>query len=254
MARRIHRLSPASVKNAPVGMHADGGGLYLQVMPSGDDAPNKSWIFRFAIAGRERHMGLGSLQTVGLSEARQRAGDARKLREQGIDPIAARDESRAAAAALNAKQSMTFDACRDAYIAAHRSGWRNVKHAGQWQSALTTYATPFFGKVSVREIDTGLVMRAIEPLWTTKTETAARLRGRIESILDWAKVRGFREGDKARASSMRSRALNPNEKRMAPSNETRSFYGQQSRVMRACGRQDPSRTFCGRHLRWASVR
>jgi integrase len=187
-------------------MHSDGGGLYLQVVQR-DDAPlSKSWIFRYASGAKtisksgkprraERHMGLGSLQTVSLAEARQRATDARKLREQGIDPIQARDESRAAAAASSAKQTMTFDACRDAYIAAHRAGWKNVKHAAQWTNALATYISPTFGKLSVRDIDTALVMQALEPVWIKRPETASRLRGRIESILDWAKVRGFRDGD-----------------------------------------------------------
>ena len=195
MARQIHRLSPAKVKNAKPGMHADGGGLYLQAAIGTGGTISKSWIFRFAANGRERHMGLGSLQTVSLAEARQRAADARKLREQGIDPIKARDESRTAAAARGAKQTMTFDACRDAYIAAHRAGWRNMKHAAQWPNTLATYVSPVFGKVAVRDIDYGLIMQALEPIWTKKPETASRIRGRIESILDWAKVRGFRDGD-----------------------------------------------------------
>jgi hypothetical protein len=130
MARQIHRLSPAKVKNAKPGMHADGGGLYLQATLS-TGAIRRSWIFRYVIDGIERHMGLGSLADVGLAEARQKGSDARKLKLAGIDPIKARDESKAAAAAANAKQSITFDACRDAYIAAHRAGWKNVKHAAQ---------------------------------------------------------------------------------------------------------------------------
>jgi integrase len=195
MPRQLHRLSTAKVKNAKPGMHADGGGLYLQATIGTGDLIRKSWIFRFATDGRERHMGLGSIENIGLAEARQRAADARKLRELGLDPIRARDESQATAAALAAKQTMTFDACRDAYISAHRAGWKNVKHAGQWTVSLTTYATPLIGAVSVRDVDTGLVMQVLEPIWSVKPETAARVRGRIESILDWAKVRGFREGD-----------------------------------------------------------
>jgi integrase len=176
-------------------MHPDGGGLYLQATQGADEAINRSWIFRFAMNGRERHMGIGSLQDVGLAAARQKAADARKLRAQGIDPIDARDESKASAAAANAKQSMTFDACRDAYIAAHRSGWKNIKHGSQWSNTLTTYVSPVFGNLPVRAIDTGLVLQVLEPMWNAKTETASRVRGRIERILDWAKVRGYRDGE-----------------------------------------------------------
>jgi integrase len=195
MARQIHKLSPAAVKNAKPGMHADGGGLYLQATRAADDTISRSWIFRFALKGRERHMGIGSLQSVGLAVARQRAADARKLREQGIDPIEARNESRATAAASGAKQGMTFDACRDAYVAAHRAGWGNVKHAAQWPNSLEAYASPVFGKLAVRGIDTALVLKVLEPIWQKKTETASRVRGRIESVLDWAKVRGYRDGE-----------------------------------------------------------
>jgi integrase len=195
MARQIHKLSPAGVKNAKPGMHPDGGGLYLQVTVGPDRALRRSWIYRYALRGKERQMGLGSLIDVGLAEARQKATDARKLKGQGIDPIDARDESRAAAAALNAKQSMAFDACRDAYTAAHRSGWQNLKHTSQWTSSLTAYASPVFGNLAVRDIDTPLVLKVLEPIWHKKPETASRVRGRIESILDWAKVRGYREGE-----------------------------------------------------------
>jgi integrase len=186
-------------------MYADGGGLYLQVKAGADGRINKSWLFRYAIPEtaisangierqKERQMGLGSLDTISLAEAREAAVHCRKLRVQGIDPIAAREAERTKAA-LEAARAMTFDQCRDAYIAAHRAGWRNVKHASQWTNTLTTYATPVFGKVPVAAIDTALVMKVVEPLWAVKSETASRVRGRIEVILDWATVRGFRQGD-----------------------------------------------------------
>ena len=194
MARLIHRLSSAGVKNAPPGMHPDGGGLYLQATRAADDTINRSWIFRFVLDGRERHMGIGSLQSVSLASARQRAAEARNLREQGIDPLEARDKSRAAARAANARQ-LTFDACRDAYLAAHRSRWQNVKHATQWSTTLARYASPLLGSLPVQQVDTGLVMRVLEPMWNGKTDTAARVRGRIENILDWAKARGYRDGE-----------------------------------------------------------
>src|SRR6266516_2864368 len=159
MARTIHRLSPAAVKNANPGMHCDGGGLYLQAVTGASGAIRKSWLFRFAENGRERQMGLGSLDTVGLAQAREKAAGCRRLRQEGIDPIDARDSQRASAAAENAKL-MTFDQCAAGYIAAHRAGWRNTKHASQWQNTLATYVSPFFGELAVRVIDVGLVIRA----------------------------------------------------------------------------------------------
>jgi integrase len=116
------------------------------------------------------------------------------LRDQGIDPIEARRADRANAA-LKAARVMTFDQCRDAFIAAKQAGWRNVKHASQWRNTLTTYVTPVFGKVSVGAIDTPLVTKVLQPLWTTKPETARRVRGRVEAILDWAKACGYRDGE-----------------------------------------------------------
>jgi integrase len=144
--------------------------------------------------GRARHMGLGALHTVSLAEAREKAARCRKLLLDGIDPIEARNGQRVQSR-LNAAKALTFSACATAYIQAHRTGWKNAKHADQWTNTLATYAEPVFGSLPVQEIDTGLVMRALEPIWQNKPETASRLRGRIESILDWAKVRGLRNGD-----------------------------------------------------------
>jgi len=175
-------------------MHADGGGLYLQVTAGPDQAMRRSWIYRYATGSKERHMGLGSLADVGLAIARQKAADARKLRLAGQDPIDAKRASKAALAKA-AATAMTFDACRDAYIAAHRSGWKSPKHPKQWENTLATYVSPVIGKVFVRDVDTALVMQILEPIWATKPETASRVRGRMERILDWARVRGHREGE-----------------------------------------------------------
>jgi integrase len=171
-------------------LYADGGGLYLRADPSGA----KSWVFRYAIAGRQRDFGLGSAADFSLAEARDRALAARKLVADGQDPIEAKKAKRRAATVAGAT-AMTFQACAEAYIAAHRSGWRNPKHASQWPSTLATYVYPIFGALPVAAIDTGLVMKAIEPIWTEKTETASRVRGRIESVLDWATARGYRQGE-----------------------------------------------------------
>ncbi len=139
-------------------------------------------------------MGLGSAESVSLAEARARAAECRKLHEAGIDPIEHRKAAQAQAA-LDAAKSMTFDECCDAYIKAHAAGWRNAKHHQQWQNTLKTYCSPIFGKISVQAIEVALVMKVLEPLWASKPETASRLRGRIETILDWAKVRGLRAGE-----------------------------------------------------------
>ena len=194
MARTTHRLSSLKVKNAKVGMHCDGGGLYLQCTQGADSSVRRSWLFRYAVKGRERQMGLGSSDEVSLADARLKAAECRKLRQAGVDPIENRKVAQAEAA-LEAAKSMTFDECRDAYVKGHAASWRNAKHRQQWTSTLSTYCTPVFGKVSVQAVNVTLVLKALEPIWVTKPETASRLRGRIESVLDWAKARGLWTGE-----------------------------------------------------------
>ena len=172
------------------GYHGDGGGLYLQISPAG----TKSWMFRFTLAGRSREMGLGPLHTITLERARFKARDCRELLLDGIDPIEARRSSQRTAAS-NAAHAVTFAAEAEAYIEAHRSGWKNAKHAAQWTSTLETYAYPFIGKQLVSAIDTALVMKCLQPIWTSKTETASRVRGRIESVLDYAGTLNHRTGN-----------------------------------------------------------
>jgi integrase len=205
MARTLNRLTDRTVRTVKPGMYADGGGLWLQVTAGNDDHLRRSWIFRFATGEtaksksgkerpRERQMGLGSVDTVSLAEARQKAAECRRLRGQGVDPIDHRN-AREAARVGDAARAMTFDQCRDAYIAAHRGGWKNIKHATQWPNTLRTYVTPAFGRLPVATIDIALVMKVLEPIWSLKPETANRVRGRIESVLDWAKARGYRDGE-----------------------------------------------------------
>jgi integrase len=198
MARTTGRLTALAVERArkKPGMYADGDGLYLQVTTNG-----ASWVYRFMLNGRAREMGLGPLSLFGLQDARARALDVRRLRHGGVDPIEARKAERAAAKFLEAR-AITFRKCADSYVKAHRAGWRNAKHAGQWEATLGTYAHPIIGALPVQAIDTALVMNVLEQeqpsasiLWQSKPETASRLRGRIESILDWAKVRGYRDGE-----------------------------------------------------------
>jgi integrase len=144
-------------------------------------------------------MGLGSLTTVGLSEARDAARECRRLLAgtptiPPVDPIEHRRALRAEARIARAK-AMSFRQCAEAYIATHQAGWRNPKHAAQWPATLVAYVYPVFGDLPVEAVDTGLVMKAPEPIWTTKPETASRVRGRIEAVLDWAKTAGYRHGE-----------------------------------------------------------
>jgi integrase len=172
------------------GMYADGNGLYLQVTGVGA----KSWVYRFSIRGKAREMGLGSLSAVSLANARAEATAYRALRLKGIDPIEARRAERAQAA-LNDAKTITFKESAERYIKAHRAGWKGPRHANIWESTLAAYAYPVIGKISVQAIDTALVLRVLEPIWTLKPETANRVRGRMEVILDWATARGYRSGE-----------------------------------------------------------
>jgi hypothetical protein len=184
--RSIGRLTALKVKrlNTP-GLYADGGNLYLQVCGGG----SKSWIFRYGNNGRTHDMGLGALMTISLAEAREKATEARRLLVEGKDPLEARRASRSAGAKV-----MTFDACAEQFIKAHAPGW-HPSHAQQWSATLKTYASPVIGNLNVRAIETADVMRVLGDFWQRHPETASRLRGRIESILDWAKVRGYRDGE-----------------------------------------------------------
>jgi hypothetical protein len=184
VARQIDRLTSAKVKNAKVGLHPDGGGLSLQVTKSKDGKHlNKSWVFRFAQKGHERRMGLGSLNTIGLGEARDAAEAARKLLLAGQDPIEQRDTERAAQQGTVSK-SKTFEQCAVAYIAAHEAGWRNAQHRSQWTNTLRDYVYPVFGSLPVDQIDMNTVMAVLAPIWAVKPETASRVRSRIELVLD----------------------------------------------------------------------
>jgi integrase len=129
-----------------------------------------------------------------LEDARDRALECRRLRDRGIDPINARREAKQQAA-LEKTKGLKFKDASETYIEAHRFGWTNARHKAQWSRSLSAYAYPIIGDLSVDAIDTGIVLKVLEPIWASKTETASRLRGRIESILDWAKVRKYRNGE-----------------------------------------------------------
>lgn len=192
MARKAKELGPLAVSRlAQPGLHFVGGvaGLALQVSASGA----RSWVLRIQVGDKRRDMGLGGFPDVPLANAREAARTARAKVKDGIDPIA---QSRAARSALKADQAAarTFKFCALAYIEAHEAGWRNAKHAQQWRNTLDTYAYPIIGELLVRDIGLPQILTVLEPIWIKKTETASRLRGRIESILDWATTRGYRTG------------------------------------------------------------
>ncbi len=191
MAKQIGKLTAMKVsKETKRGYYPDGGNLYLQITEAGV----KSWLLRYMVNGKAKTMGLGAVHAVTLAQAREKAADCRKLLNEGIDPIAARDAANAKTQ-LAATKVRTFQHCATAYMDAHRASWKNAKHIWQWENTLERFAYPVFGKLPVQDIDIALVMNVLEPIWATKTETATRLRGRIESILDWATVRGYRDGE-----------------------------------------------------------
>jgi integrase len=194
MARGIGLL-PATCKTLKKpGMHCDGGNLYLQVSLGAAGNLRRSWIFRYELKGRKpRDMGLGSINDATLAEARETARQYRKLVKEGIDPIADRDARIAKNLAANAAV-MTFDEAAENYMRQHRAGW-TPDYAAQWASSLKSYAAPVIGRMSVADITTTHIMKVLEPMWREKTETGSRLRGRLEAVLGWATVSGYRAGD-----------------------------------------------------------
>jgi integrase len=168
----------------------DGRGLYLKVQPGGA----RSWLLRYQIGGKVHDLGLGSYPEIGLADARGRALAERRVKAEGRDPLAARRAERAAKRIEDAR-SITFRACAEKYIASHEAGWRNPKHARQWPATLSAYAYPELGDLPVAAIDTGMIVRVLQSIWATKPETAGRVRGRIEAILDYAKAIGYRSGE-----------------------------------------------------------
>jgi integrase len=191
LPRPIQKLSQIQIGRAVKRQCAlnDGGGLYFVSRP-----PNgASWMFRFSRRGRDRWMGLGQYPTVSLADARARATDARRLLVDGVDPIDHRQQQRTQAKLELAKR-MTFAECSTRYIASHQIKWRNSKHRQQWDSTLRTYVHPIIGSLPVGEVDTAWIMKVLQPIWNEKPETASRLRGRTEAILNWATVSEFRTG------------------------------------------------------------
>ena len=193
MPRKAAELSPLSISRLKdPGLWAVGGvsGLYLHVNARGA----RSWILRVVVGDKRRDMGLGGYPDIGVADARQKAREARLKIEQGIDPILLRKQAKSELMALQATDK-TFEQAAGEYIKIHADSWSNDKHRKQWESTLAAYAFPVVGKLSLRDIRQEHILKILEPIWTTKTETATRVRGRMESILDWAKVKGLRSGE-----------------------------------------------------------
>jgi integrase len=184
------KLTALKVKSlvAP-GRYGDGGGLWLQVR----DGAHRSWLYRYTVAGKQRQMGLGSVGTVTLADARLAVAECRRLLQQGTDPIDSRAQRKAAQ--RSAVQPKTFREVAELYVKANESSWRNPKHRWQWEASLSKYVHPSMGDRAVADIATGHVMAVLEPIWRTVPETASRIRGRIETVLDYAKARDWRSGE-----------------------------------------------------------
>jgi integrase len=189
MPLRAFGLTAKTVETLGPGYHADGGKLYLQVSPSG----SRSWIFRYQRHARRRDMGLGPYPLVGLADARRLANECRELLFHGIDPLDQKHGQRATQKAAAAK-AITFKECAEKYVAAHQAGW-SERHARLWEQSLTAHAYPVLGDLTVASIDLPLVLKVLEAIWNTKTDTATRVRSRVESVLDWAATHGYRSGE-----------------------------------------------------------
>lgn len=219
MARPNNRLTDRFIKKTDLapGLYPDGAGLAMQVSAF----ETKAWILRYMMAGRARKMGLGPVSVkpndklVTLAEARKLATDARNLARQGIDPIEERAVRKAAQAAEQVKAT-TFKECAQGYIAAHQASWKSAKHAAQWETTLETYAYPVIGNLPVQSVETAHVMKIIEPIWQTKTETASRVRGRVEKVLDRAKALKLRTGENPAAWRGHLDQLLPAKSQVAP--------------------------------------
>ena len=177
----LHKLNTVAVKNLKTpGRHSDGGNLYLNVTKTGA----RSWVFFYRREGKLRELGLGSAQTITLAAARDKAKAAREAVAVGDDPKHASKKI----------DAPTFGECADAFIKTMEPSWRNAKHAAQWKMTLKHYAGPIRA-IPIAEVATADVLKILSPIWSTKPETASRLRGRIESVLDAANAQGLRSGD-----------------------------------------------------------
>lgn len=228
------KLTAKQIENLTVaGTYEDGDGLRLLIKPNG----KKYWVLRFQLSGKRREMGLGTYPLIGLKEARQNSSDRRRLLRDGIDPLQARDDEREAQMAAEQQRknkSVTFRDVSVDYIEAHRTGWKNVKHAQQWTNTLATYAAPVIGDLATNQITTEHILEILKPIWTSKTETASRVRNRIELVLDAAKARGLRDGENpARWRGHLDKLLPPSAKAKRTQNHPALPYSELSHLIQA---------------------
>lgn len=194
--KKLHRLTDRAAKTTPPGKYHDGAGLYLIAVRGAGGVINRNWSFRYGIGnGKHRYLGLGPYPLVTLQQARARAADARDLLAKGTDPIAHKHAVRASLSQREPTKVSTFAECATAYIAVHEAGWRGARSTHRWTRSLETRVHPVIGDKAVANITTEDVLRVLQPIWTSLPETAVQIRGRIELILDWARVRGYRKGE-----------------------------------------------------------
>jgi len=212
--RQRDRLTDRKIQTLKLpGFYADGGNLYLDAW----NLPSKNWVLRYSRNGRAHDYGLGTYPAVGLAAARLARDAALTKLRSGIDPVEERRAEKLAPK-LERGRAMTFRQCAEAYIAAHEAGWRNAKHVRQWSQTLDAYVYPVFGSLPVQVVDTALVMKVVEPIWNTKTKTAARVRGRIAAILDWATAREYRSSGQPNPARWKGHLENllPRKSKVAP--------------------------------------
>ena len=228
------KLTVKQIENLTTsGTYEDGDGLRLLIKPNG----KKYWVLRFQLSGKRREMGLGTYPGISLKVARQKTSDKRRLLQDGIDPLQARDDERAAQQAAEhqrIRKSLTFQDVSNDYIEAHRTGWKNVKHAQQWTNTLATYAAPVIGNLATNQITTEHILEILKPIWASKAETASRVRNRIELVLDAAKARGLRDGENpARWRGHLDKLLPPSAKAKRTLNHPALPYSELSRFIPA---------------------
>lgn len=237
-------LTELEIKHAKPGMHPDGAGLYLQVIESGA----KSWLYRFQLNGKRRWTGLGSLSNVTAKTARLKATEMRALVANGIDPIEQTKAIKKEAveeAAKKAVQEIKFKQVALEYIEQNRAGWKNSKHVQQWENTLDTYAYEVIGHLPPAEITTDHIFTILKDIWLTKTETATRLRGRLEVILSYAKIKGYRDGENPAAWKNHLSHILPQPGKVAPHKHHAALpYQRIAKFMAALERVDTIASSC----------
>ena len=246
MSVKINRLSARQVETLPPGFHTDGGGLYLRVRDTG----SRAWVFRYSRRGRTREIGLGATHSRSLADARKVAAAMRILLIDGADPA---DVLRPTDERVGPKE--TFASCAEALIVSKQSGWRNAKHTQQWRNTLRDYVFPVIGKLRPADVTLSHVKVILEPIWATKTETATRVRQRVEAVLDWAYVHELRTGENpARWKGVLDKVFPPPNKVRAVKHHPACPYKEVPQLMEALAGEQGIPSLCLRFLILTGVR